>query len=288
MPSDPNDENNTASLSTSLPPAPQADLSVSKSGPANAPPNSDVTYTLTLTNAGPDGATNVVLSDTLPGTMTFVSLLQSGTTLNCTTPAVGAGGTITCTAATYSAGGTTTLTLTGHVPAGTAFGTEFTNTVVVTSDHDPNGENNASPITTTVSSADLSVIKTGPGSSSSTISYTINVANSGPSAALGVVLTDSVPTGTTPASFTQNTGPTASCGSINPGPVVCQWETLANGASAQFTFRVTITGDVPSVSNTASISASDSADPDTSNNSSTVTTTVNPSANLVVAKADSP
>ncbi|MCX7782538.1 MAG: DUF11 domain-containing protein, partial [Meiothermus sp.] len=49
------------------PPEPRADLSLSKTvSPAQANVGDRVTYTLTLVNNGPDTATNVVLSDTLP------------------------------------------------------------------------------------------------------------------------------------------------------------------------------------------------------------------------------
>jgi uncharacterized repeat protein (TIGR01451 family) len=52
--------------------AQSADLSVSKSGPAQAAAGSDVAYTITVFNLGPDDAPNATLFDTVPGGMTFV------------------------------------------------------------------------------------------------------------------------------------------------------------------------------------------------------------------------
>ena len=49
----------------------------------------NLTYTITVTNNGPDAADAVSLSDTLPAGTTFVSLASPGG-WSCTTPAVGA------------------------------------------------------------------------------------------------------------------------------------------------------------------------------------------------------
>ena len=55
-------------------PTPAADLGVTKFGDVSqVPPDSDVTYTITVTNSGPDAAIDAELEDTLPGNMTFVS-----------------------------------------------------------------------------------------------------------------------------------------------------------------------------------------------------------------------
>src|SRR5205807_3173584 len=68
---DPNSANNQASV-TETPQ--QADLAVSKSV-SNATPNvgDTITYTITLTDNGPNAASNVQLTDPLPAGVTFVS-----------------------------------------------------------------------------------------------------------------------------------------------------------------------------------------------------------------------
>jgi len=288
---DPNNENDAGVATTSTPPPPQGDMSVSKNGPNSAGPDTDVMYSISLTNGGPDDATNVALQDILPGTMTFVSLVRnSGPAMTCTTPAVGSGGSIDCTVATFAAGATVTFTLTGHIPSGTVSGQTFQNTATVKSDNDPNDENNATPTLLTVSSVDVSVTKSGPATSAAgtNISYTITVANGGPDTA-SVSLNDPLPPGTTFVSLAQDNGPPASCTpppvGMN-GTVVCEFTDLANGQSAQFTLVIT-PGPNTSVTNTASVT-SDIADTNTANNTSGVTTTITQSADLGVTKSDSP
>ncbi|MBI1765808.1 MAG: DUF11 domain-containing protein, partial [Acidobacteria bacterium] len=62
----------------------QSDLSIAKSGPASAIPNSVVTYTLTVNNAGPSNANGVTVTDLLPKGFTLVP--------NSVTIAAGVGG----------------------------------------------------------------------------------------------------------------------------------------------------------------------------------------------------
>jgi uncharacterized repeat protein (TIGR01451 family) len=73
-----------------------AELSVVKSGPASATAGSVISYTITVTNAGPNAAINAQLTDPLPAGTTFSSLISPGG-WSCTTPAVNGTGTVTCT-----------------------------------------------------------------------------------------------------------------------------------------------------------------------------------------------
>ena len=76
-PSDPNDENNSSAAVTTIPEN-VADVGVTKTTNESAAlPDTDVSFTISVTNFGPNPATNVTLSDTLPGGLTFVSLQQS-------------------------------------------------------------------------------------------------------------------------------------------------------------------------------------------------------------------
>ena len=68
---DPVAANNTATVQT--PVAPQADLAITKTGPASVVPGTNVVYTITVTNAGPSDAANVVVADATPAGLTFVS-----------------------------------------------------------------------------------------------------------------------------------------------------------------------------------------------------------------------
>ena len=76
---DPDTGNNTASA-TETPQ--QADLAVTKTV-SNATPNvgDQITFTVTLTNNGPDAATGVQVTDLLPAGLTFVSANASQGTL---------------------------------------------------------------------------------------------------------------------------------------------------------------------------------------------------------------
>ena len=70
---DPNEGNNSATENTAVE-QPNADLSISKSDSADpVMPGDSLTYTVIVNNAGPETAENVVVTDTLPAGVTFVS-----------------------------------------------------------------------------------------------------------------------------------------------------------------------------------------------------------------------
>jgi uncharacterized repeat protein (TIGR01451 family) len=101
--SDPAPANNSGTATTTVG-AGQADLSVTKTGTPNlVTPGTNITYTITVNNAGPSNAATVALSDPLPASTTFVSL-TSPAGWTCTTPAVGANGTVSCTVAVLAPG----------------------------------------------------------------------------------------------------------------------------------------------------------------------------------------
>jgi uncharacterized repeat protein (TIGR01451 family) len=80
------------------------DLSVDKQGPARAPTARTMTYTANVTNNGPGTATGVLLTDDLPGSVTFVS--ASATQGTCSGAA-----TVTCSLGTINEGQTVTVTI---------------------------------------------------------------------------------------------------------------------------------------------------------------------------------
>lgn len=291
---DPNDENDSSSAATTAGTLPQADLVVTKNGPSAAQPDTDVTYTITLTNNGPAAATSVSLSDTLPGTMTFVSLTQSGSaTLSCSTPAAGSGGTITCTTASMAANTMATFQLTGHIPPGTPAGTDFQNTATVTSDLDPNEENNSSSTGVVVSSSDIGIMKSGPAmpaAAGSDIAYTITVMNNGPDFAQSTQFNDPLPAGVTFVSIQQVSGtPTSTCATPavgGTGTVSCSVFNISNGQSAQFTLTVHVgtTDPIPTqITNVVTLAPSPS-DPNSMNNSSLTTTAIVIQADVSITK----
>src|SRR6266852_4573162 len=274
--------------------AQSADLSVTKADspdPVNA--GSNITYTITLSNAGPDPASVVSLTDTTPANTTFVSVMQtSGPGSSITSPAVGGTGTITANIVTLAAGATATFSLVVNVNAATPNGSTITNTATVSSTTtDPTPGNNSATATTTVNNAaDLSVTKTDtpdPVNAGANITYTLTLTNNGPSPAQSVSLTDSTPANTTFVSVMQTSGPGSSITSPavgGTGTITANIVTLAAGATATYTLVVNVNAAATgTISNTASVTST-TADPNAANNSATATTTIN-GADLAIAKS---
>ena len=112
--------------------ATSADLSivmVDSPDPVNA--GSNITYAITLSNAGPTNASTVTVTDAVPAGTTFVSL-SAVAGWSCTTPAVGATGTISCANSSLAVGDAG-FTLVVNVNPSTAGGTILSNTASVTS-----------------------------------------------------------------------------------------------------------------------------------------------------------
>ncbi|TLY52202.1 MAG: DUF11 domain-containing protein [Gammaproteobacteria bacterium] len=280
---DPNNENDSSPAGTQIP-VPSADLYVIKSGPGSVGPNTDITYTILVGNAGPDAATSASWSDTLPGTLTFVSLVQStGPAFTCST-----GGTISCSIASLPSGTSAQFTLVAHVPAATPSGTSYTNTATISSAiADPNPENNSSDTTATVSSADVAVTKTAPATvtAGQNMNYILTLSNNGPDAATNAQFLDNLPAGVSFVSLVQNTGPAASCTTFS-GSASCTIGILSSGASAQFTLTVKVASSVANgtvISNAATASTS-SFDSNPSNDSASASTTVQSTSDLSIVK----
>jgi uncharacterized repeat protein (TIGR01451 family) len=102
----------------------------------------NLTYTVTVTNNGPSAATGVTLTDPLPATVTFGSVIPSQG--SCSETA----GTVSCNLGDVATGATATVTL---VVTPTA-ADPLTNTASVAgTEPDPNPENNSATVETTVS-----------------------------------------------------------------------------------------------------------------------------------------
>ncbi|MFC1660667.1 DUF11 domain-containing protein, partial [Gemmatimonadota bacterium] len=68
---DPEEKNNTAEAKTEI--IGSADLEAGTSGPATAVQGTPITYSVSVANKGPDPAMRVVVSDTIPAGMSFLS-----------------------------------------------------------------------------------------------------------------------------------------------------------------------------------------------------------------------
>jgi len=122
-----------------------ADLQITLSAsPSPVTVNNNLSYSVTLSNAGPDGATNVQMQNTLPAGVTFVSTTASQG--SCSHSA----GTVTCALGAMASGASGTA---GIVVTPTVSGT-LSNTVTVSgAEADPNSANNTATVTTTVEAA---------------------------------------------------------------------------------------------------------------------------------------
>jgi uncharacterized repeat protein (TIGR01451 family) len=138
-----------------------ADLSVTKSGsPDPVVAGANLTYAIGVSNAGPEAATGVTLSDQVPASTTFVSLVAPvGWT--CATPAVGGTGAVSCTNPSLAMAASAAFTLTVLVDPAATDGTTVTNTAsAASSTTDPITTNNAATDTAAVGSAlDLCTIE---------------------------------------------------------------------------------------------------------------------------------
>ncbi len=115
-----------------------ADLSVFKfisNGSATVQIGQNVSYTLLVTNDGPDAAQSVQLTDDVPAAMTFFSQSQNaGPSFSCVNPSVGAAtGTTTCTIPSLAVGATAEFTITYTVVVGTDLDIVVSNTAEITS-----------------------------------------------------------------------------------------------------------------------------------------------------------
>jgi uncharacterized repeat protein (TIGR01451 family) len=129
---------------TPPPPAPVIDLAITKTGSPNpATLGKNVTWTMDVTNNGPNNATGVKVADPVPAGTTYVS--SSATQGTCTGGVV-----LSCDLGNIAKGASVTVTL---VTTTTATGTITNTTTVVGNEHDSNTTNNTATATVTVQGA---------------------------------------------------------------------------------------------------------------------------------------
>jgi uncharacterized repeat protein (TIGR01451 family) len=128
-------------------PVPSADLSVAlAASPDAAISKKPLTYTITVANAGPTAAKNVVVTDTLPPDTRFSSVTPSRG--SCSAPPVGSTGTITCSLGTLAKGDAAVTSIVVKVVA--RKGTITNTATVASTTSDPVSANNSASVTTRV------------------------------------------------------------------------------------------------------------------------------------------
>lgn len=130
--------------------AQESDLSITKTGDANAVAGGNVNYTIDVHNAGPAMGTAAFFHDTTPSGTTFVSItIPDG--WDCVTPMVGETGDIDCFELSGCFDGDASFAITLNVPVCAGNG-NITNTIeVFGATADPNSANNVGEVITAVS-----------------------------------------------------------------------------------------------------------------------------------------
>ncbi len=148
---DPIQSNNSATLTTPVSPA--ADLSLTLSAlPNPSVLGSNIIYTITVTNKGPNTANNVLISDTLAASLNFVT--ANSTKGVCSV----SGSTVTCSIDPLLVGDTATVTI---IASSTVVGTITNTAVVASSQADPTPANNVGTLSTVVASPFVSITPAG-------------------------------------------------------------------------------------------------------------------------------
>ncbi|NUT31600.1 MAG: DUF11 domain-containing protein, partial [Hamadaea sp.] len=282
---DPNTANNQASGRVDF--IGSADLSLDKSGPASVVAGTQMQYTITVHNGGPSVARDVVVADTLPAGVSFVSVTPSvGTCTNGQPTARD----VRCGLGNLAAGASATITIVAFVAPEAVPGTILFNEAIVSSaTADPDNDDVRDSVSTVVqASADLSVTKVDspdPVLAGKQLTYTITVSNAGPSTAQNVTVTDTLPAGTSYVSGVDGNGATV-CTLVQSDKVVCALGALDPGKTKTVYLTVLVAPSVPDgtvLTNTVTVS-SPTPDPNPGNNTVTEQTTVKTSAELWLDK----
>jgi len=138
---------------------PGADVSVTKTdAPDPVAQGQELVYVISVSNAGPEVASALTLSDEVPANTTLVSF-EPTEGWSCTSPPVGETGPISCFAETLAPTVTDTLSVVVRVNDEVVDGTTISSTASVSAvTADPNLSNNSATTATTVSSSGMPVL----------------------------------------------------------------------------------------------------------------------------------
>src|SRR6266446_4379387 len=264
-----------------------ADLSITVTDTGAVAGASD-TYTIVVTNSGPNDVSGVGVADTLPTLLTGETFTATQTGGASGFSASGAGD-INDTV-TMPANSTITYIVTGLIRS-SATGT-LSNTATVTGPaglNDPSANNSATDTSTITIKADLNVTVTDTGAiAGARDTYTIVVANPGPSDVTGAGMADTFPANFTSVSFTASQTGGASgythsgTGNIN--------DTVTMPANSTITYVAN--GTIPSsatgtISDTATVTTPNGVnDPNSANNTAIDTSTITLTADFKVSVTD--
>jgi len=214
-----------------------ADINIATTAPTALTPSQTYNYTVTITNQGPDPATN----------LTFVESLSAGTVTShtptgCTSSSNNASS-ATCYVAALGSGASVSIQVFATAPASGTVG-HTGSYIMDIPPTDPDGTDNGTTTNATVAAADadLSLLVTAtptppatttPGG---TINYVFQISNAGPATATGVQLNVTLPSGVT---YSSVVGATSCTGS----PVLTCTGITAIAASGSTNVTVNVTAD---------------------------------------------
>lgn len=255
--SDPDNGNNSGSADVTI--ENQVDVGVTKIDNGGAPVGMNYDYTVTVTNAGPADATNVVVSDNLPDDVSYVSSSLTDTNadpdiVDVTIPLIPAGDQVVYT-----------ITVTADLQA------LVTNNISIVSlnEVDTNAANDTFMLDTINGDvADLQITKTDSGLTvlGDDVTYTIDITNLGPGPATNVLVTETLPAGATLVSVS-----TAYVENI-PGILEISYASIPLGGTESITVVITPLTEGAYI-NTATVTANE-VDPDDGNNTAITSTRV--------------
>uniref|UniRef100_UPI000830CBCE DUF11 domain-containing protein n=1 Tax=Pseudotamlana agarivorans TaxID=481183 RepID=UPI000830CBCE len=266
-----------------------ADLSLDKSiSTAVASVGDNVVFTLTVTNSGPDEATNVQVFEHIPSGYTYQSD-DGGGNYNATSGIWNVG--------SIPSGDDETLNITVSVNAPSGNTNAYFNTSEITTsdqadpDSTPNNddgdqsEDDEDNAEITLDVADLELTKTiAPmsGSVGDTVTFTVLVENQGTGNATGVDVQDVLPSG-----YNLVPGSISNSGVYLVGNNAIEWDDLsiANGLSVTLTYQAVV-NDSGNYTNIAQIIASDLTDPDSTPNNNIASEDDQDDATFVIEEAD--
>ncbi|MGO8877519.1 MAG: hypothetical protein ACLQNG_17385, partial [Acidimicrobiales bacterium] len=278
------DGQDTTSASASITVTPAANVSIAKTVSAENPTvGTNVTYTMTATNNGPDPAAGVKLIDNLPAGITYVS----SATATGTAVFTAGNDRLTWTVGALASGTTATLTMVATIKQSGA----ITNTVTETqTTANPSGVTSASAVVDSANVATVTVTKTAsnatPGDGSQD-TYTVTVTNNGPDSAASVSVVDALPAG---EGFVSNGAAPAGTTVSESGNVVT-WTigAMADGAVLQLPITVDVTVGSGTIVNTAVETQSATTPNASGGTSASGTATISPTAvaNVTLTKTAS-
>ncbi|WP_316759939.1 gliding motility-associated C-terminal domain-containing protein [Pedobacter aquatilis] len=261
-------------------------LTIAKSAPSILSAGQPIVYTIEVSNNGPSNAAAAVLTDNIPASVVNPSWSSttSGGALVTANP-TGTGNTLALTA-NIPSGGKVYVTINGTL-ASSATG-NISNTATITPSETGNLPVVSTPAVTVIKqSPNLLLSKSAPTVSSGgrEVTYSLKLTNSGPSDAVGTILTDAVPSDVENVSWISAVANSATItsGSTGTGNNV----SLTVNVPVNGTIDVTIKGTInPLFKNTlVNIANASPSEPGVPQAQSITSTLVSPSVDMVISKS---